>query len=172
MPIAEDVAAKLKDLLYQSWRKEAEEQLEKEAAAKSGAKGSSSSSNPSAKKSQDPHHEERLKQNFEKHWRIIKRIPGGYSSFDDSSSEPGCLWETEQLDMLYGPTHYPQVTIKVSSCLCLCYFRFGQLFELLVSSKSGRARQARHRPVLACMACTAHPAGVLRSWESSGHVVQ
>jgi hypothetical protein len=112
MPIAEDVAVQLKSLLQALFLKAIADQDERIDAAKSGAKGSSSST---SSKQQDPRREEKLQATFEKRFRALKRIPGGFSTFDDSSSDPGCHWEVEELQHRYDPVHYgPQFPLQVS----------------------------------------------------------
>jgi hypothetical protein len=112
MPIAEDVAVQLKSILKASFIKVLSDQDERIDAAKSGAKGSSSTT---SSKQQDPRREETVQAHFEKRFRATKRIPGGYSTFDDSSSDPGCRWEVEELQQRYDPVSCPKFPLLVSS---------------------------------------------------------
>lgn len=150
MPIAEEVAVQLKSILQASFLKVIAEQDERADAAKSGAKGSSSS----ISKQQDPRREESVQAHFEKRFRALKRIPGGYSTFDDSSSDPGCYWEVEELQYGYDPVWYgPQFPLLVSimplsGSTYRCRLAFGSASCQRHKAKNMASFQAHHTPAL------------------------
>jgi hypothetical protein len=122
MSISAQVADDLKSFLLAAFiKKEAPDLI----GDKTSSTKSSSSSNQTKQQKDDikkplsaqekEKRKKRLETEFDRQFRITKRIPGGYATFDDSHPDPGCLYEVEELHNHVCPIYIDrEKTITVS----------------------------------------------------------